>query len=248
MTRLAYNPVIVALDVPDRATALRLAEALAPFVGGFKVGAELFTAEGPDLVRDLKRFGRLLFLDLKFHDIPNTVAGAVSAATRLGVDMLTVHVSGGREMLVAAEVAARRAAECTDVQPPLVLGVTVLTSLDAKALVEVGVSTDVSSQVLRLARLAVECGLRGLVCSGHELVMLRNALPAEVKLVVPGIRPGAAGDDQKRVLGPREAIESGADWIVVGRPITRAPDPVRAAREIMEGLERGVTGSDAGAE
>lgn len=226
------NPIIVALDVPTAARALELAGQLAPVVGAFKVGKELFTACGPAIVSRLRELGGAVFLDLKFHDIPNTVARAVEAAARLDVQMLTVHAAGGRAMLSAAESAARNATT-----PPLVLGVTVLTSLDDAELGRVGVADGVERQVERLARLVVEAGLRGLVCSPRELPRLRQALPATVQLVTPGIRaPDAAADDQKRTLSPQDALAAGADWLVIGRPICAAPDPRVAAEAILARL------------
>jgi orotidine-5'-phosphate decarboxylase len=231
------NPLIVALDVPDPDRALALAARLAPVVGAVKVGLELFTTAGPDIVRRLRAAGAAVFLDLKLHDIPNTVARAVEAAVRLDVQMLTVHTSGGRAMLAAAEQAARAEAQRRGQAPPLVLGVTVLTSLDDAALAEVGVAAGAAAQVERLARLAVSAGLRGLVCSPLELPVLRAALPREIRLVTPGIRPpGTEAGDQKRTLGPREALAAGADWLVVGRPILAAPDPRAAAEQILAAL------------
>ncbi|MCP5517605.1 MAG: orotidine-5'-phosphate decarboxylase [Verrucomicrobiales bacterium] len=231
------NPIIVALDLPTGRAALDLATRLAPHVGAVKVGKELFTAAGPEVVRALRAAGLEVFLDLKFHDIPNTVAGAVRSAVALDVRMLTVHAGGGSAMLRAAESAARTAAAERGTEPPLVLGVTVLTSMDADALREVGVAAEPAAQVQRLAALAVDAGLRGLVCSPQELSWLRRVLPAGVQLVTPGIRPAnAAADDQKRVMTPEAAREQGADWLVIGRPITAAPDPVAAARAISQSL------------
>jgi len=230
---MRYNPIIVAMDLDDGESALALARKLTPLVGGFKIGARLFTAEGPTLIKEFKKLGKVVFLDLKYHDIPNTVAGAVTAAARLGVDMLTVHAVGGREMLKAAEQAAQNAARELNVVPPLVLAVTVLTSLNDKLLEEVGVSDTTSQQVVRLARLAVGCGLRGLVCSPEELKILRDLLPREIKLVTPGIRAVGMNDDQKRTLDAKTALDLGADWIVVGRPIYAAPDPVEATKQLL---------------
>lgn len=231
------NPLIVALDVPEAGRALALAERLAPVVGAVKIGKELFTAAGPDIVRRLRDTGAAVFLDLKFHDIPHTVARAVEAAVRLDVQMLTLHASGGLAMMQAAERAAQMEVQKLARTPPLLLGVTVLTSLDDAALAELGIPSSTAVQVERLARLAVRAGLRGLVCSPLELPALRTWLPREVQLVTPGIRPpGSGADDQKRTLGPREALAAGADWLVIGRPITAAPDPRAAAEQILAAL------------
>lgn len=231
------NPIIVALDVPTPDAALDLVGLLAPVCGGFKIGNELFTTAGPDIVRQIRERGALVFLDLKFHDIPNTVARAVSAAVRLDVQMLTVHAGGGAEMLKAAEKAAEETAYQLGRVPPLVLAVTVLTSMDAWALREVGMDVNVEYQVRRLASVAVKAGLRGLVCSPLEIVALRKSLPAQVQLIVPGIRTGAEkADDQKRTLTPREALSAGANWLVIGRPICAAENPRAAAEKILETL------------
>jgi orotidine-5'-phosphate decarboxylase len=233
-----HNPILVALDVPDADKATVLADQLAPVVGGFKVGSELFTAAGPDFVRGLCRTGASVFLDLKFHDIPNTVARAVANATRLGVRMLTIHTSGGLAMMQAAETAAQETAHALGFPLPLVLGVTVLTSLDGGTLEEVGQSGNVGRQVERLAQLAVKAGLRGLVCSPLELVALRQIVPEDMQLVTPGIRPaGGALNDQKRTLSAREAIEAGANWLVIGRPICAANRPRGAAETILSSLQ-----------
>jgi len=231
------NPIIVALDVPSAAQAVELARSVAPHVGAFKVGKELFVAAGPEIVRQLRATGASVFLDLKFHDIPNTVAKAVASATRLDVQMITIHCSGGSEMMRAAEQSAQITAKELGRPAPLVLGVTVLTSMDHAALAELGGETDVAKQVERLARSAAGAGLRGLVCSPLELPMLRKILPAEMQLVTPGIRTGAEkADDQKRTLSPQDAIAAGASWLVVGRPITAAPDPAKAAEAIAASL------------
>ena len=231
------NPIIAALDVPSVEAALKLAGQIAPAVGAFKIGGELFTAAGPDIVRRIRDTGAAVFLDLKFHDIPNTVARAVTAAVRLDVQMLTVHTSGGLEMMRAAEVSAQQAAKADGQAALLVLGVTVLTSSNSGTLAETGCEPDVIAQVERLARLAVKAGLRGLVCSPLEIVALRKILPAPVQLVTPGIRTGAEkADDQKRTLTPREAIAAGANWLVIGRPIYAAENPRAAAEKILESL------------
>jgi orotidine-5'-phosphate decarboxylase len=231
------NPVLVALDVPTEDAALGLARDLAPIVGGFKIGSQLFTSAGPEIVRRIRGLGGAVFLDLKFHDIPNTVAKAVEAAVRLDVQMLTVHTSGGLEMLRAAEESAQESARKTNLTPPLVLGVTVLTSMDARALSTIGCEANVGKQVERLANLAVRAGLSGLVCSPLEITALRQLLPEDVKLVTPGIRTGTEQvDDQKRTLAPKEALAAGADWLVIGRPIYTAENPRRAAEEILASL------------
>lgn len=229
------NPIIVALDVPTADVALQLARQVAPAVGAFKVGSELFTASGPDIVRRIRDTGAAVFLDLKFHDIPNTVAKAVASATRLDVQMLTIHTGGGLEMMRAAEQSAQQTALQSGRNAPLVLGVTVLTSVDGNALSEIGLGTDVGRQVERLAVLAVNAGLRGLVCSPLEIAGLRQTLPAHVQLVTPGIRTGAdKADDQKRTLSAPEAIKAGANWLVIGRPIYAAENPRAAAEAILK--------------
>ncbi|HEV8543760.1 MAG TPA: orotidine-5'-phosphate decarboxylase [Verrucomicrobiae bacterium] len=231
------NPIILALDVPSRERAVQLASELSPFLGAVKIGSELFTAAGPDIVRAIRGTGLSVFLDLKFHDIPNTVAKAVSAATQLDVQMLTVHASGGGAMMRAAEEAGQKSAREAGRAAPLILGVTILTSLDSNSIAEVGFEANVGHQVERLAKLAVRSGLRGLVCSPLEVTMLRQFLPPEIQLVTPGIRPpDAASDDQKRTLTPAEALEAGANWLVIGRPIYGAPNPRRAAEHILESL------------
>jgi orotidine-5'-phosphate decarboxylase len=231
------NPLIVALDVPDSETALKLASQLAPITGAFKIGSELFTSAGPDIVRRVRATGAAVFLDLKFHDIPNTVAKSVAAATRLDVQMLTVHTSGGLDMMRAAEESAQQTALQSGRDAPLVLGVTVLTSMDSDNLAEIGAQANVGHQVERLANLAVQAGLRGLVCSPLEIAALRQVLPAKMQLVTPGIRIGEGRtDDQKRTLSPREAIDAGANWLVVGRPIYAAKDPRAAAEAILKTL------------
>jgi len=232
------NPIIAALDVPAAEQALTLAEQIAPAVGAFKIGSELFTSAGPDIVRRIRATGASVFLDLKFHDIPNTVAKAVASAVQLDVQMLTVHTSGGFEMLRAAEQAVEEIAWKLGRIPPLVLGVTVLTSLDAGALREIGLDVNVEYQVRRLATVAVKAGLRGLVCSPQEVVKLRQIIPPSMQLVTPGIRTGAEkADDQKRTLTPKDALAAGANWLVIGRPIYAAENPRAAAEKILESIQ-----------
>ena len=231
------NPVIVALDVPQVETALQLAAELAPVVGAFKIGGELFTSAGPEIVRHIRATGAAVFLDLKFHDIPNTVAKSVAAATRLDIQMLTIHTGGGLEMMQAAEQSAQQTALQSGRNPPLVLGVTVLTSMDSNNLSEVGMQANVGHQVEQLANLAAKAGLRGLVCSPLEIVALRQILPSKMQLVTPGIRTGAEkADDQKRTLTPKEALDAGANWLVIGRPIYAAENPRAAAEKILASI------------
>jgi orotidine-5'-phosphate decarboxylase len=226
------NPVFVAIDTTDLEYARALAALLKPHVGGVKLGLEFFSAHGPEGVRMFADLGLPIFLDLKFHDIPNTVAGAVRAAAGLGVDILNVHAAGGPAMLTAAVEAARGVNPKTKV-----IAVTVLTSLADSDLEAVGQRVPAVEQVARLARLAGDCGLDGVVCSAHEIAVLRAALGPEFLLVVPGIRPkGADLGDQQRVMGPQEARAAGASILVIGRPITAAPDPAQAARAIAESL------------
>jgi orotidine-5'-phosphate decarboxylase len=228
------NPIIAALDVPTAEQAFKLAQQIAPAVGAFKIGSQLFTAAGPDIVKKIRAMGAAVFLDLKFHDIPNTVAKAVAAATRLDVQMLTIHTSGGSEMMNAAEESAQQTANQAGLNAPLVLGVTVLTSSDSRTLLETGCDQNIGAQVERLATLAAKAGLRGLVCSPLEIADLREFLPSHFQLVTPGIRTGAEKpDDQKRTLTPREAIDAGANWLVIGRPIYAAENPRAAAEKIL---------------
>ncbi|MBN9545910.1 MAG: orotidine-5'-phosphate decarboxylase [Alphaproteobacteria bacterium] len=229
---MSSNPVFVAIDTTDLEYARALAARLKPHVGGIKLGLEFFSAHGPAGVRAFAEIGLPIFLDLKFHDIPNTVAGAVRAAAGLGVDILNVHAAGGPAMLKAAVEAAR------GVNPDVkVIAVTVLTSLADADLEAVGQQGPAADQVMRLATLTRDNGLHGVVCSAHEIARLRAALGPDFLLVVPGIRPkGADLGDQQRVMGPKEALDAGASILVIGRPITAAPNPVEAARAIAESL------------
>ena len=234
----AHAPrVLVALDFADPARALALAERLDPGACGVKVGKELFVSGGPEPVRALVARGFNVFLDLKFHDIPNTVAQACAAATRLGVSIIDVHASGGRAMLRAAREAVNAAAAEAGVPQPMLVAVTVLTSLDDDALRETGVGSDARTQAVRLARLAHACGLDGVVCSALEAASMRAEFGSGFALVTPGIRPaGAAANDQARVMTPEQAIRDGATFLVVGRPITAAPDPLAALDAINRSL------------
>jgi orotidine-5'-phosphate decarboxylase len=231
--RLPSDRLIVALDFPDTRAALALVDRLHGATRWFKVGLELYIAEGNSLVAELKRRGYSIFLDLKLHDIPNTVASAVRAATNLGVDMLTVHAAGGPEMMSAA-VGAAESRLC-------LLAVTVLTSMDAAQLEAIGVTGTPAAQVERLATMALACGVGGLVCSPNEVASLRKQFGSRPLLVIPGIRPkGADIGDQRRVATPAAAIAAGASYLVVGRPITRAEDPEAAARAIFEEMQSGI--------
>jgi len=229
--------VFVALDFEEPVRALALADRLDPAACGLKIGKELFVVAGPELVRWVVARGFRVFLDLKFHDIPNTVAQACTAATRLGVWMMNVHASGGRAMLAAARAAVDDAAAEQGRPTPLLLGVTVLTSLADADLREMGIGATATAQALALARLTASCKLDGVVCSAIEAPDLRAALGRSFKLVTPGIRPAASGrDDQARIITPEEAMANGADYLVIGRPITRAPDPLAALAEINASL------------
>ena len=230
--------IIIALDVKNKEEAAAAVSGLKD-ARTFKVGLELFTAEGPALFKKLKVLRKGIFLDLKLHDIPNTVAGAVRAAVRHGVQMMTIHASGGRDMMARAAEAARETAEAENVERPLLLGVTILTSLKSAELNEVGMKPDVAEQVLRLAGLAKSAGMDGVVCSPQEIELIRKEHGRDLLIVTPGIRPAwAAAQDQKRIMTPAEAIRKGADYLVIGRPITGAASPQDAFARIVEELER----------
>ena len=224
------KPIIIALDFPAAAPALQLADQLDPSRCRLKVGKELFTREGPQVVEKLQAKGFEIFLDLKFHDIPNTTAAACAAAAELGVWMVNVHASGGRRMMEAAREALERGGH-----RPLLIGVTVLTSMGAEDLTEIGLFTDPADQVMRLARLAHQSGLDGLVCSAQEAAKLRQEFGEGFTLVTPGVRPpGSDSGDQRRVMTPEQALEAGASHLVIGRPITQAADPRAAFEQIQQ--------------
>lgn len=233
------DQLLIALDVESGARAVQLATSLRGVAGGVKVGSRLFTLEGPSLVRRLVDAGHRVFLDLKFHDIPNQVAQAVDAAVQTGAWMINVHASGGVPMMQAAARAGQEAAARQGRQRPVVIAVTVLTSIDQGTLEQVGVDRSVLDQVLALARLTQEAGLDGVVASPQETSAIRRACGASFAIVTPGIRGASAGDaknDQARTMGPAEAVRAGASYIVVGRPITTAADPRAAAEAIASEL------------
>ncbi len=230
--------LFVALDVESVGRALELVTSLRPFTKRFKIGSQLFTATGPDFVRKLVKSGADVFLDLKFHDIPTTVAAAASEATKLGVFMFNLHISGGRQMITRAIEAASDTAARTGNRMPLVLGVTVLTSVDNATLRESGVTRSLEEQVLGLAKIGADAGLSGVVASPREARLIRESIGRGFIIVTPGIRPaGSSLDDQKRVMTPREAINAGVDFLVTGRPITAAKDPVTAIQQIIGEIE-----------
>jgi orotidine-5'-phosphate decarboxylase len=234
------NKLIIALDVETAGEARKLFSLLGAEAGMFKIGSQLFTAAGPEFVREMVAQGARIFLDLKFHDIPNTVAAACREAVRLGVSLFNVHASGGSEMMRRAAEATGETAEREGLPRPALVAVTVLTSADAGVLAEVGVAGALEEQVKMLAQLAASSGLDGVVASPHEIAPVRSVVGREnFLLVTPGVRPPAsAHDDQRRVMTPAEAVRAGADYIVVGRAILNAPDPLRAAHEIVAEMER----------
>lgn len=230
------NKLIVALDVETVRQARELFSALRDVAGMFKIGSQLFTAAGPDIVREIVAAGSRVFLDLKFHDIPNTVSAAGREAARLGVSIFNVHGAGGSEMMKRTAEAVTEVSEREGLVRPIVIAVTVLTSADAQTLAEAGVAVGPQEQVIRLAQLAARCGIDGVVASPQEVSVLRSTIEREdFVLVTPGVRPaGADSHDQKRVMTPAEAVRAGADYLVVGRAILEANDPVEAARKILE--------------
>jgi len=238
MISQARDRIIFAMDVAHFEDAQRFVRLLRNRIGLFKVGKQLFTHAGPKVLDMIRQHGQRAFLDLKFHDIPNTVAKASQEATRLEVAMFNVHALGGLEMMKAAVQATRDKAKELGIRKPLLLGVTVLTSLDDQSLRQVGIEGSVEEAVSRLARLAVEAGMDGVVASPREIGLIRKACGQDFVVVTPGVRPATvAQDDQRRVLTPGDAIKAGADYLVIGRPIQHAPDPVEAVERIVEEIQ-----------
>lgn len=232
------DKVIVALDVSSINEAEKLVKALSPVLKTFKIGKELFTSAGPEAVKMVHSHGGRVFLDLKFHDIPNTVASACEAATKLGVFMLNVHALGGKNMMFSAVQAVHKTAGDSKQPHPKVIGVTVLTSLADRDLKEVGIKHKVQSEVEILTVLVQQCGLDGVVASGHEIEIIRKVAGKNFLIVTPGVRPTwAAHGDQKRITTPKEAIEKGADYVVIGRPITQDKNPREAAEKIAKEMD-----------
>jgi orotidine-5'-phosphate decarboxylase len=240
MEKNIASKIIVALDVDTKQEALQLVRNL-PAAEIFKVGLRLFAAEGPSLLQDIHAYGKKTFLDLKLHDIPSQVAGAVLSGAAHGVHMMTLHASGGKEMMAAARLAAQEAEK----KEPLLLAVTILTSLNEEQLKDIGMSNSVLSQVLRLAKLAQKEEMDGVVCSPQELDTIKKEFGENLLVVCPGIRPEwAAVQDQKRILTPSQAVKKGADYMVIGRPIIKAPSPQEAFKKILEDLNRAVDSTD----
>jgi orotidine-5'-phosphate decarboxylase len=231
--------IIIALDVPTFDEATDLMDKLGDRARSLKVGSQLFTSVGPDIIREIKRRGKKLFLDLKFHDIPNTVARASEAATELGVDIFNVHVSGGLEMMRGAAQATKAKASELGIEKPIVLGVTILTSIDEPMFQNVlGSCNSLKDQIVHMAKLAQQAGMDGVVASPQEIRLIREACGEDFVVLTPGVRPEwASSDDQKRTMTPVEAFKAGADYVVIGRPIYRAPEPADVLERILKQLE-----------
>ncbi|MCG9967617.1 orotidine-5'-phosphate decarboxylase [Pelotomaculum terephthalicicum JT] len=236
---LIKNPLIIALDVDTIKEASILANKLGPYVGAFKVGMQLYNCEGPEAIRILKEKNFPVFIDLKLHDIPNTVAGAARVLTRHGVSILNVHAAGGMAMMREAVKAARDEAVKIGINRPLVVAVTVLTSIDQQVFNnEMGVPGSIQERVVLWAKMANEAGLDGVVASPHEITAIRKACGNDFVIITPGVRPaGVMANDQKRIMTPGEAVRQGATYLVVGRPVTASPDPAQAARAILKEIE-----------
>ncbi|MBU1291197.1 orotidine-5'-phosphate decarboxylase [bacterium] len=239
MDLTARERLVLALDVDDFKKAEELVGELSDYVGVFKIGSQLFTAEGAKVVDMVNKKGGKVFLDLKFHDIPNTVARAAEVATKLGVSIFNVHTSGGYEMMKAAAEATAKTSQELGIRKPIILGVTLLTSINQEILEkEIGIKKRLEEQVVHLAKLAKAAGLDGVVASSWEIKEIRKACGEDFVILTPGIRPtGKSSDDQKRVMTPREAIKLGADFLVIGRPIRNAANPVEAAKQILREME-----------
>lgn len=234
----AKDRLVVALDVDSREQAISLVEELSPFVGLFKVGSQLFTSVGPELVKEIIGRGAKVFLDLKYHDIPNTVANAVVAAMRLGVSICNVHALGGLAMMRQVAEECEKVAAKENLAKPLILAVTVLTSHDQTSLNDLAINENLSDLVVRLAKLTQKAGLDGVVASAQEITLIRNATQPPFVILTPGLRPAQSDtQDQKRVMTPEEALKAGSDYLVIGRPILAHPNPAKAAAEIVASLE-----------
>ncbi len=234
----AKDRLVVALDVDSREQAISLVEELNPFVGLFKIGSQLFTSTGPQLVKEIIGRGAKVFLDLKYHDIPNTVASAVVAAMRLGVSICNVHALGGLAMMRQVAEECEKVAAKESLTKPIILAVTVLTSHDQASLNDLAINENLSDLVVRLAKLTQKAGLDGVVASAQEITLIRNATQPPFVILTPGLRPAqSATQDQKRVMTPEEALKAGSDYLVIGRPILAHPNPAKAAAEIVASLE-----------
>jgi orotidine-5'-phosphate decarboxylase len=237
-TKRPEDKIIIALDVPKKEIAFNLIEKLKD-VRTFKIGLELFISEGPSLLKKIHKMGKKIFLDLKLHDIPNTVAGAIRSGLQHRVSMMTLHASGGLDMMKRASDEANQFSIKTGIQKPLLLAVTVLTSFKQDELKQIGVQGKTNDQVLNLAGLAQQAGMDGLVCSPKETTLIKKEMGKDFVVVNPGIRPSwASKDDQKRITTPRQAVQNGADFLVMGRPVTQAPDPEQAFLKICQELDR----------
>ncbi|MBI4854257.1 MAG: orotidine-5'-phosphate decarboxylase [Acidobacteria bacterium] len=235
----AKDRLIVALDVDSKEKALSLVDELKPFVGLFKIGSQLFTSAGPNLVSEVIRRGSKVFLDLKYHDIPNTVASAVAAATRLGVSICNVHALGGFEMMRQVREECEKVSAQEKLPKPILLAVTVLTSHDQNSINDLGIDETLNELVVRLAKLTAKAGLDGVVASAHEIALVRNAVNSPFIVLTPGLRPSwTSNQDQKRVMTPEQALADGADYLVIGRPILADPSPANAAQKILDSLEK----------
>lgn len=245
MTLSAKDRLVVALDVDSQDQALHLVNELKPFVGLFKIGSQLFTSNGPTLVSKIISQGAKVFLDLKYHDIPNTVASAVIGAMRLGVSICNVHALGGLDMMSQVKEQCEIVAEREKLVKPILLAVTVLTSHNQESINTLGINESIDSLVVRLAQLTAKAGLDGVVASAHEIGLIRKTVAPPFIILTPGLRPAwASHQDQKRVMTPEQALSDGADYLVIGRPILLHPSPANAAQQVLESLEKSLTNSE----